>query len=34
VARQHVISDLRKEWWTGEDPFPRDEEDYVRIGFY
>lgn len=33
-ARQHIVSDLRQEGWTAEDPFPQDEADYVRIGFF
>lgn len=33
VARLHIISDLKEEgYWKG-DPFPKDEEDYVRLGF-
>jgi uncharacterized protein YcaQ len=24
VARQHIISDLKQEGWTEQDPFPRD----------
>ena len=34
AARQHIISDLKTEEWKDGDPFPKDEEDYVRIGFY
>jgi hypothetical protein len=34
VARQHVISDLRGEGWRETDPFPRDEQDYVSMGFF
>jgi hypothetical protein len=34
VARQHIISDLRLEGWKEEDPFPKDEADYIRIGFF
>jgi hypothetical protein len=34
VARQHIISDLKEEGWTEKDPFPQDEDDYVKIGFF
>ena len=34
VARQHVITDLKEEGWVEGDPFPIDEQDYVRIGFF
>jgi hypothetical protein len=34
VARQHIISDLKEEGWTEGDPFPKDEADYVKIGFF
>lgn len=34
VARQHIVSDLKEEGWTEQDPFPRDEAHYVRIGFF
>lgn len=34
VARQHIISDLKTEGWTPDDPFPKDEYDYVEIGFF
>lgn len=34
AARQHVISDLKEEGWSENDPFPRDEEDYVRMGLF
>ena len=34
VARQHIISDLKEEGWTENDPFPRDERDYVDIGLF
>ena len=34
AARQHIISDLRLEGWTENDPFPKDEADYIRIGFF
>jgi hypothetical protein len=34
VARQHIISDLKEEGWTEKDPFPRNEEDYVKMGLF
>lgn len=34
VARQHIISDLKEEGWSESDTFPKDEKDYVRMGFY
>jgi hypothetical protein len=34
VARQHIISDLKEEGWTEKDHFPKDEEDYVRMGLF
>jgi len=34
VARQHIISDLKEEGWTELDPFPRDEDHYVRMGLF
>jgi hypothetical protein len=34
VARQHIISDLREEGWTESDHFPRDEEDYLKMGLF
>lgn len=34
VARQHIISDLKEEGWTERDPFPRDEEHYVKMGLF
>jgi Domain of unknown function (DUF6915) len=34
AARQHVISDLKMEGWTESDHFPRDEEDYVKMGLF
>ena len=34
VARQHVISDLREEGWTEQDPFPRDEAHYLNMGLF
>jgi len=34
AARQHIISDLRLDGWKEGDGFPRDEEDFGRIGFF
>ncbi len=34
AARQHIISDLKMEGWTEGQPFPRDERDYVGMGFF
>jgi hypothetical protein len=34
AARQHIISDLKEEGWSEADPFPRDEEHYIRIGLF
>ncbi len=34
VARQHITTDLKEEGWTEEDPFPKDEKHYVKMGLY
>jgi hypothetical protein len=34
VARRHIMTDLKEEGWTEQDPFPRDEADFVKIGFF
>ena len=34
VARQHIISDLHEEGWTASDPFPKDEDHYVKMGLF
>lgn len=34
VARQHIVSDLKEEGWTENDPFPRDEAHYVKMGLF
>jgi len=34
VARQHIITDLKAEGCTENDPFPRDEEHYVKMGLF
>jgi hypothetical protein len=33
-AKQHIVLDLKTEGWTAGDPFPKNEDDYVRIGFF
>ncbi len=32
VAKQHIITDLKTEGWTPDDPFPKNEADYERNG--
>ena len=34
VARQHIITDLKMEGWREGNQFPKDETDYVRIGYF
>ena len=34
VALQHIVTDFKEEGWVESDPFPTDEQDYVRIGFF
>lgn len=34
IAKQHIISDLKKEGWEEGDPFPKDEQDYVDMGLF
>ncbi len=34
AARRHIMSDLKMEGWKETDPLPKDEEDYLRMGFY
>lgn len=34
AARQHVITDLRTEGWKKGDYFPKDEEDYLKMGLF
>ena len=34
AARQHIISDLKMEGWTEEQPFPRNEQEYVSMGLF
>ena len=34
AARQHIEADFGQEGWKPSDPFPKDERDYVRLGFF
>ena len=34
AVKQHIVSDLKTEGWTANDPFPENEDDYVMIGFF
>ena len=34
VARQHIITDLQDEGWTEADHFPKDEQDYIKMGLF
>ena len=34
AVKQHIVSDLKTEGWTADDPFPKNEDDYVMIGFF
>jgi hypothetical protein len=34
AARQHIIADLKMEGWTDDQPCPKDEQDYVRMGLF
>ena len=34
AARLHIIADLKQEGWTEDQPFPRDEQHYQRMGFF
>jgi len=34
VARQHIISDLKEEGWKESDPFPKDEQHYLKMGLF
>jgi hypothetical protein len=34
VARRHILSDLRLEGWKETDPFPRNEDHYVKMGLF
>lgn len=34
AARQHIISDIKMEGWTENDPFPKNEEHYKKMGLF
>ena len=34
AARQHIEMDLAEEGWTPSDPFPRDQDHYVKMGLF
>ncbi len=34
AARQHIISDLKMEGWTEDQPFPKNETHYVKMGLF
>ena len=34
AARQHIVSDLKGEGWTEKDHFPKNEEDYFKMGLF
>ena len=34
AARLHIISDLKQEGWTEDQPFPRDEQHYQQMGLF
>jgi len=34
AAKRHIISDLMEEGWTMSDPFPMNEEHYIRMGLF
>ena len=35
VAIRHVMTDLKEEGWIeGKDPFPKDKEDYIKMGLF
>ena len=34
AARLHIIADLKQEGWTEDQPFPRDEQHYMRMGLF
>ncbi|MGD9661519.1 MAG: hypothetical protein AB7U63_09615 [Porticoccaceae bacterium] len=34
VARQHIVMDLKEEGWKDSDPFPKDEQDYIKMGLW
>jgi hypothetical protein len=34
AARLHIVADLKQEGWTEDQPFPRDEDHFVQMGFF
>ena len=34
VAKDHIVIDLKEEGWKDSDHFPKDEADYVKMGFW
>lgn len=34
AARQHIVADLCLDGWTPEHPFPKNEQEYVRMGLF
>lgn len=34
AARIHIIMDLKTDGWTENDPFPKNEEHYVKLGLW
>jgi hypothetical protein len=34
AARLHIIAALNQEGWTEDQPFPRDEEHFKRMGLF
>jgi hypothetical protein len=34
AARRHILADLAEEGWAVCDRFPRDEADYIKMGFF
>lgn len=34
AARQHIITDLKMEGWTENDPFPKNEQHYIRMRLF
>lgn len=34
AARQHIEADIAQEGWTTRDHFPKDQDDYVKMGLF
>ena len=34
AARIHIVTDLRMEGWTDEDPFPKNESHFIALGLW